>query len=184
VRQLAFTSYPSLNVHVLNKQNIILESGSAMANTYTQLYLHIVFAVKYRAALLQPPWDDRLRLYITAIVQNNGHKMLAVNNMPDHLHLFIGLNPAQSISDIMRLVKGDSSEWINKEGFTSCRFQWQEGYGAFSHSKSQLDSVVKYIHNQHEHHKKVSFKDEYIKILDNFGIDYEDRYLFLPPQAG
>jgi putative transposase len=155
-----------------------------MANTYTQLYLHIVFAVKYRAALLKAQWDERLRLYIAATVQNNGHKMLAINNMPDHLHLCIGLNPAQSISDLMRLVKGDSSEWINKEGFTTRKFQWQEGYGAFSYSKSQLDSVVKYIANQQEHHSKISFKDEYIKMLEDRGIAYEDRYLFVSPQEG
>ncbi|HEY9002367.1 MAG TPA: IS200/IS605 family transposase [Mucilaginibacter sp.] len=99
-----------------------------MPNTYTQLYLYFVFAVKYRAALLNEDWDERLRLYIIAIVQNNGHKVLAINNMPDHLHLFVGLNPAQSISDLMRLVKGDSSEWINKEKLTPTKFQWQDGY--------------------------------------------------------
>jgi putative transposase len=119
-----------------------------MANTYTQLYIHFVFAVKYRVALLNEKWDERLRLYITATTQNNGHKMLAINNMPDHLHMFIGLNPAQSLSELMRLVKGDSSEWINKQNLTSAKFQWQEGYGAFSYSKSQIDKVVKYILNQ------------------------------------
>ena len=116
-----------------------------MPNTYTQLYIHFVFAVKYRAALLNNNWDERSRLYITAITQNNGHKMLAINNMPDHLHMLIGVNPSQSISDLMRLIKGDSSEWINKEKLTPTKFQWQEGYGAFSHSKSQIDKVVKYI---------------------------------------
>ena len=95
-----------------------------MANTYTQLYIHCVFAVKYRAAMLQSNWDERLRLYITAIAQNNKHKMLAINNMEDHLHLFVGLNPAQSISDMMRLIKGDSSEWINNERLTPNKFQW------------------------------------------------------------
>ena len=107
--------------------------------------------------MLDTRWDERVRLYITATVQNNGHKMLAINNMPDHLHLFIGLNPAQSISELMRLVKGDSSEFVNKEKLTSSKFQWQDGYGAFSHSKSQIDQVVKYILNQQEHHKRQIF---------------------------
>lgn len=109
-----------------------------VGNTYTQLHIHFVFAVKYRAALLNTDWDARLRLYITATAQNNGHKMLAINNMPDHLHMLIGLNPSQSISDLMRLIKGDSSEWINKEKLTLSKFQWQEGYGAFSYSRSQF----------------------------------------------
>jgi len=130
-----------------------------MPNTYTQLYIHFVFAVKYRAALLSTEWDERLRLYIAAIIQNNAHKILAINNMPDHIHMFVGINPSQSVSDLIRLVKGDSSEWINKEKLTAGKFQWQEGYGAFSHSKSQIDQVVKYIHNQQLHHKKTSFLD-------------------------
>lgn len=153
-----------------------------MANTYTQLYIHCVFAVKYRSATLNPIWDERLRLYITATVQNNGHKMLAINNMPDHLHLFIGLNPKQSISELLRLVKGDSSEWINKNGFVVNKFHWQEGYGAFSHSKSQVNSVVQYIVNQQEHHKKISFIDEYKKMLVDFGIEYDERYIFSLPE--
>ena len=153
-----------------------------MPNTYTQLYIHFVFAVKYRAALLNNNWDDRLRLYITATTQNNGHKMLAINNMPDHLHMLIGVNPAQSISDLMRLVKGDSSEWINKEKLTPTKFQWQEGYGAFSYSKSQIDKVVKYIINQQEHHKKHTFLDEYRQLLTSFDIDFDERYIFRLPE--
>jgi len=152
-----------------------------MPNTYTQLYVHCVFAVKYRASLLHPDWDERLRLYITATVQNNKHKMLAINNVADHLHLFVGLHPAQSIADMMRLVKGDSSEWINKERLTRQSFQWQDGYGAFSHARSQLDTVVKYIHNQQEHHKKTSFMDEYRKMLKDFMVSYDERYLFHEP---
>ena len=132
--------------------------------------------------MLDTQWDDRLRLYISAIVQNNGHKMLAINNMPDHLHFFIGLNPKQSISDLLRLVKADSSEWINKEGFMRAKFHWQEGYGAFSHSKSQINSVVQYIHNQQVHHKKVGFLDEYVKMLTDFGVDFDERYLFSLPE--
>jgi REP element-mobilizing transposase RayT len=151
-------------------------------NTYTQLYIHFVFAVKYRAAMLSNDWDERLRLYITAITQNNGHKMLAINNMSDHLHILIGVNPSQSISDLMRLIKGDSSEWINKEKLTPTKFQWQEGYGAFSHSKSQIDKVVKYILNQQEHHKKSTFLDEYRQMLTSFDIAFDERYIFKLPE--
>lgn len=153
-----------------------------MPNTYTQLYIHFVFAVKYRAALLDSKWDERVRLYITATTQNNGHKMLAINNMPDHLHMLIGLNPSQSLSDLMRMVKGDSSEFINKEKLTIGRFQWQDGYGAFTHSKSQIDKVVKYIHHQQEHHKRLSFLDEYRKILVDLDVDFDERYLFTEAQ--
>ncbi len=118
-----------------------------MPNTYTQLYIHCVFAVKYRQAVIQPEWKERLHKYIAGIVQNNGHKLIAINSAEDHLHLFIGLNPKQSISDIMRLVKGDSSEFINKQAFAKTKFNWQEGYGAFSNSRSQINSVIWYIQN-------------------------------------
>ena len=155
-----------------------------MANTYTQLYIHCVFEVKYRAEILDADWDQRLRLYISAIVQNNGHKMIAINNMPDHLHFFVGLNPNQSISDMLRLAKGNSSEWINKQGFTKRKFYWQEGYGAFSHSKSQINSVVQYISKQQDHHKKISFLDEYKKMLDNFDVAYDERYIFSALEDG
>lgn len=151
-------------------------------NTYTQLYIHFVFAVKYRAALLVEDWDERLRLYMTAIVQNNGHKMIAINNMPDHMHLFIGLNPKQSISDLMRVVKSDSSEWVNKENLTIGKFQWQHGYGAFSHSRSEVDNVVKYILNQKEHHQEKSFLVEYKQLLKRFDIPYEEQYIFKLPE--
>ena len=149
-----------------------------MPNTYTQLYIQCVFAVKYRKAVISSDWDERLRLYITAIVQNNDHKMLSINNMPDHLHLFIGLNPAQSLSNIMQLVKGDSSEWINKEKLTARKFNWQSGYGAFSYSKSQIPRVAKYIENQQAHHQKLSFLEEYIKMLESAGIEYNKLYIF------
>ena len=152
-----------------------------MPNTYTQLYIHCVFAVKYRHAMLSKEWDERLRLYITAIVQNHGHKMLAINNMPDHVHFFVGLNPVQAISDLLRNVKSESSEWINKEKLLHGKFQWQEGYGAFSHSKSQVSAVISYIHNQQVHHEQTSFLDEYKKILNDFGIEYDDRYVFSLP---
>jgi len=119
-----------------------------MPNTYTQLHIHYVFAVKYRAALIQPVWEERLHKYITGIISKNGHKLLAINSATDHIHMFMGINPNQSISEIMRLVKGDSSEFINKVKLTMNKFHRQEGYGAFSHSHSQIDQVVKYIQNQ------------------------------------
>lgn len=153
-----------------------------MSNTYTQLYVHCVFAVKYREAMLSPLWGERLRLYIIAIVQNNGHKMLAINNVEDHVHFLIGLNPKQSISDLLRLAKGDSSEWINKEQLTNRKFQWQEGYGAFSHSRSQVDQVVRYVNNQQEHHRKVTFLDEYKRMLEEFAVEYDEQYIFKVPE--
>ncbi|MDB4924391.1 IS200/IS605 family transposase [Mucilaginibacter sp.] len=149
-----------------------------MPNTYTQLYIHFVFAVKYRQATIKEEWEDRLQKYITGIVQNNGHKLLAINTMPDHLHLFVGLNPKQAISDLMRLVKGDSSEFVNKEGFTIRKFYWQEGYGAFSNSRSQIDGVVKYVLNQKEHHSKKTFREEYLEILKDYAVEYEEKYIF------
>lgn len=149
-----------------------------MPNTYTQLYIHCVFAVKYRAAVIKPEWEDRLHKYITGIIQNNGHKLLAINSVPDHLHLLVGLNPKQSISEMMRLVKGDSSEFINKEDLTKRKFQWQEGFGAFSNSRSQIDSVIKYILNQKEHHRKKTFREEYVGMLKDYEIDFDEKYIF------
>jgi REP element-mobilizing transposase RayT len=149
-----------------------------MANTYTQLHVHCVFAVKYRAAVIQPAWEERLHRYITGIVQNNGHKLLVINSVPDHLHMFIGLHPKQSISEMMRLVKGDSSEFVNKENFTKRKFYWQEGYGAFSNSHSQIDRVVKYIINQKIHHQKKTFREEYIGMLRDYHVDYDEKYVF------
>ncbi len=149
-----------------------------MPNTYTQLHVHFVFAVKFRAAVIHPDWEERLHKYITGIVQNNGHKMLAINSANDHLHLFAGINPKQSISELMRLTKGDSSEFINLHKFTKRKFQWQNGYGAFSNSHSQIDGVVKYILNQKIYHKKKPFKDEYRKMLNDYGIEYDEKYIF------
>ena len=128
--------------------------------------------------MIHPTWEERLHKYITGTLQNNGHKLLAINSMPDHLHFFVGLNPKQSISDMMRLVKGDSSEFVNKEKFTVSKFYWQEGYGAFSNSRSQIDSVVKYIMNQKQHHSKKTFKEEYLDILKDYAVEYDEKYIF------
>ena len=128
--------------------------------------------------MIDTKWEERLRQYITSIVQNNGHKVIAINNMPDHLHLFVGLNPKQAISDLMRLVKCDSSEWMNDQKLTQRKFQWQEGYGAFSYSRSHIDAVVHYIDNQQEHHKMIAFLDEYKELLKRFDIGYKEQYIF------
>ena len=122
-----------------------------MANTYTQLHIQFVFAVKYRAALIQKEWKERLHQYITGIFQENGHKLLQINSMPDHIHIFLGLRPNQSISSIIQNVKTESSKWIKNENLHSS-FAWQEGYGAFSYSKSHVQDVIRYIQNQEAHH--------------------------------
>lgn len=153
-----------------------------MANTYTQIHLQIVFAVKYRRAMIQPTWKNRLHQYITGIVRNHNHKMLAINTMPDHLHMLIGYRPHQSLSDLMSKVKGDSSEWINLEHLTKGLFRWQEGYGAFSYTKPLVPVVANYIANQEEHHRKKTFLEEYKDFLEEFEIDYDDRYIFKMPE--
>ncbi len=153
-----------------------------MANTYTQIHLQIVFAVKYRQALIQPEWKIRLHQYITGIVRNHDHKLLAINTMPDHLHMLIGFRPHQSLADLMSKVKGESSEWINLENLTKSRFRWQEGYGAFSYTKSLVPVVINYILNQEEHHRKKTFLEEYTEFLNEFEVDYDDRYIFKLPE--
>jgi len=149
-----------------------------MPNTYTQLQIHFVFAVKWRLAVIDQAWEERLHQYITAIVQNNDHKMLAINSAYDHIHFLAGVDPKQSISKLMELVKGDSSEFINKNKFTRRKFNWQSGYGAFSISRSHLDKAVKYIQNQKIHHQKQSFKEEYLELLKKYEIAYDEKYIF------
>jgi len=149
-----------------------------MANTYTQIHIHTVFAVQNRLSLISEKWRERLYQYITGIVQKNGHKMLAINGMPDHMHILFGMRPVQSLSDLMQDIKGDSSKWINNNRFVAGRFSWQEGYGAFSYSKSDLKSVISYILSQQEHHRASSFCEEYLKLLDEFNVDFDERYIF------
>ena len=153
-----------------------------MANTYTQIHIQCVIAVRYRQSLIQKEWKERLHKYITGIIQNYGHKMLAINSMPDHLHIFFGFRPNQSLADLMRIVKGESSEWINNQQFNGSVFRWQEGYGAFSYSRSQVQTVTNYILNQEEHHKKRTFSGEYEEFLKHFEIEYDERYLFKLPE--
>jgi REP element-mobilizing transposase RayT len=151
-----------------------------MPNTFTQVHIHAVFTVQNRTSLISKSWEDRLYKYITGIIQNNGHKLLIINGMSDHIHVFFGMRPNQSLSDLMQDIKGDSSRWINENKLVTGKFSWQEGYGAFSYAKSQVPSVIKYIQSQEPHHRKKSFIEEYRKMLEDFGIEYDERYIFKP----
>ena len=151
-----------------------------MANTYTQIHIHVVFAVQNRVSLINKAWQDRLYQYIIGIIQNHGHKVLSIGGMPDHVHILFGFRPTQSLSALMQIVKRDSSEWINDNGFAAGKFSWQHGYGGFSYSKSQISQVANYIENQEKHHSKRTFLEEYTKILQDFGLEYDERYIFKP----
>lgn len=150
-----------------------------MANTFTQIYLHLVFAVQNRISLINPEWKAELYKYITGIVQNNGHKLIAINGIANHLHLAVGYKPHQLIPDLLQDIKGYSSKWVNEKKFVRGKFNWQEGYGAFSFSHSQIDRVVKYINNQEQHHKKVSFREEYIQLLKKYNIPFDEKYILM-----
>lgn len=149
-----------------------------MPNTFTQLYIQFVFAVKNRENLIHASWKEELHKYITGVVQNKGNKMLAINSMPDHIHLFIGYKPILAIPELVKDIKIASNHWINNQHPTKSKFEWQEGYGAFTYSHSQIRDVCKYIENQELHHKKKTFKEEYIDLLKAFDIIYDERYLF------
>jgi len=149
-----------------------------MANTYTQIDIHLVFAVKGRPSLIREAWKEELYKYISGIVQNHKHKMLQINGMPDHIHIFIGYNPTHLIPDLVEEIKTSSNKFINGKHFTPFKFAWQEGYGAFSYSKSQRENVIEYIRNQEKHHQKKTFKEEYLEMLQKFDIDYNEKYLF------
>lgn len=151
-----------------------------MANTYTQIHIHAVFAVQHRDCVISKIWKDELFRFITGIIQNHDHKLLVINGMPDHVHVFFGMRPTQSLCDLMQDIKGDSSRWINERGFVNGRFSWQEGYGAFSYSKSGVDNVINYIKNQEKHHQKQSFLEEYTDFLRKFGVEFDERYIFKP----
>ncbi len=149
-----------------------------MANTYSQIYIQIVFAVKSRENLISKSQRTELHQYITGIVNNHHQKMLSIFAMPDHIHLLVALKPSTAISDLVRDIKSSSSKFINDKQWIEGKFRWQEGFGAFSYSRSQLDRVVKYILNQEKHHETKTFKEEYISFLDNFGIEYDEQFLF------
>lgn len=149
-----------------------------MANTFHQVYVQTVFAVKYRNAVLHKPWRSELLAVIGNLINEANCKTIIVNGVDDHVHCLIGLQPVVAISELMKGVKAKSSKYINDKKLTQQRFEWQEGYGVFSYGQSQVDSVYKYILNQEEHHKKQSFRDEYLSFLKLFKIDYDERYIF------
>ena len=149
-----------------------------MADTYTQIYIKIVFAVQNRNALIQPSWEEELYKYITGIVQNKGQKILVINGTHDHIHFFIGMKPTCCLSDLVREIKKSTNTFIKEKCFGPFNFQWQEGFGAFSYSHSQLTDVIQYIANQKEHHKKRTFREEYTSFLNAFEIEFKNEYLF------
>ncbi len=149
-----------------------------MANTYTRIYIHNVFAVVNRASLISESWKKRLHRYITGIVQNHGHKMIAVNTMPNHAHVFIGMKPHEALSDLIRDIKRDSTNFVKEEIHPRFGFGWQEGFGAFSYAHSQIDAVVKYIQRQEEHHRKRTFREEYEAMLKEFEVEYNPQFIF------
>ena len=153
-----------------------------MANTFTQIHLHLVFAVKFRQAQIKAEWKNELYKYTTGIVQNNGHKVLIINGMADHIHILIGFRSTQSLADLMRDIKQMTSLWVNENKLTKQKFAWQEGYAAFSYGQSQLPMIIKYIENQEEHHKKKTFLDEYKAFLRLFEVEFDEKYIFKEPE--
>lgn len=157
---------------------IYLSNSVTMSNTYTQLHIQFIFAVKYREALISKSWKEELHKYITGIFQQNKHKVLQINSMPDHIHILTGLHPTQSISSLVQNVKTESSKWIKNQKKCITPFAWQEGYAAFSYSKTHVDDVIRYIQNQEIHHQKQGFLDEYRQFLKLFEVPYDDDYIF------
>ena len=152
--------------------------GGTMANTYTQIYIHVIFAVQGRQSLIPRERKEELYKYITGIVRNRGQKLIAVNGMTDHAHAFVGMKPTIALSDLVRDVKAGSSGFVNEKGWLRGKFRWQEGFGAFSHSHSEIDRIVRYIQRQEEHHRKKTFREEYLLMLKDFAVEYQDKYLF------
>jgi len=149
-----------------------------MPSTYSQVYVQVVFAVKGRKNLIAKEWKDELYKYIAGIISGKGQKPIIVNGVADHIHIFIGLRPTAAISDLVRDIKNNSSNFINNSKFVQGHFSWQEGFGAFSYSHSQIDLVYKYILNQEQHHQKKTFREEYLDMLNKYGIEYQEKYLF------
>jgi len=149
-----------------------------MASTYSQIYIHLIFAVKGRRSLIHSSWEEELYKYTTGIIQNKGQKLLAINGIADHIHVLIGMKPVCCISDLVREIKKSTYELVNKEKFSKYKFQWQEGYGAFSCSHSSIKNVIEYIQNQKEHHRKKTFKEEYVSFLSHYNVPFQPEYLF------
>ena len=149
-----------------------------MASTYSQIYIHVVIVVKGRRNLLKKEWREEVFKYMSGIISAKGQKPIIVNGVEDHVHLFIGQKPSIALSDLIRDVKNNTTNFINEKGFLKGKFAWQAGYGAFSYSNSQIEKVYKYIENQEIHHRKKTFKQEYLELLEKFEIAFEERYLF------
>lgn len=149
-----------------------------MANTYTQLYFHVVCVVKRRENLIAKKWEDDLYKYLTGVVTGKDQKLICVNGIPDHIHILIGTKPTCNLSDLIRDVKANTSRWINENKLTPKKFEWQKGFGAFTVSQSQVSVVINYIKKQEEHHQVKTFRQEYIEFLKAYQIDYKDEYLF------
>jgi REP element-mobilizing transposase RayT len=149
-----------------------------MPGTFSKIYIQVIFAVKGRQNLINNTWKTELHKYISGIIKGKNHKPIIVNGMPDHIHAFIGLKPAMSISDLVRDMKNNSSNFVNDHKLVKGKFAWQDGYGAFSYSHSHIDNVYNYILNQEKHHKKKTFKEEYLEFLKNFDVEYDEKYLF------
>lgn len=149
-----------------------------MANTFSQIYIQTVFAVSSRESLIIPAFKEDLYKYITGIVRNQGQKLISINGMPDHIHILIGLKPAMALAELVREIKADSTNYINENRWVHGRFNWQEGYGAFSYGHSQLGTIIRYIQNQEKHHQKRTFKSEYLTLLRKFDIAFDDKYVF------
>jgi REP element-mobilizing transposase RayT len=158
--------------------NIHIEREGIMSNTFTQIYIQAVFAVKGRYNLISYTYEDELYSYIGGILRNKGHKPLAINGIPNHIHIFFGMKPIEALSDLIRDIKANSSGFVNEQNWFPGKFHWQEGYGAFSYSHSELNTVINYVKNQKQHHGKKSFKEEYISLLKQFNVDYEEKYVF------
>ncbi len=149
-----------------------------MANTYSQITIHFIIAVQERASLLKKRYRKELFKYMSGIIKNKGQKVLAINGVDDHIHILIGLSPAMAPSDLIRDIKNNSTKFINDKNWFAGKFKWQDGYGAFSYSKSQRPKIIEYIENQEKHHKQATFKEEYLNILNKFEVDFDDKYIF------
>ena len=149
-----------------------------MANTFSQIYIQTVFAVSGRLSLITEDFKEELHRYITGIVRNKRQKLISINGMADHIHILIGLRPAMALAELVRDVKSDSSDWINRKNLARGKFAWQEGYGAFSYGHSQLDTIIRYIQNQEKHHRRKTFKNEYLTLLRKFQIEFKEEYVF------
>ena len=149
-----------------------------MANTYHQIYLQLVFAVKYRAAVLDKAWREKVQGVMGNLINETGCKTIIVNGVEDHMHCFVGLRPAVSVSELMKTVKAKSSKYINDHNLTKARFEWQEGYGVFSYRQRDVDMIYKYVQNHEEHHQKQTFRKEYLELLNEFQIEYDEQYIF------